>query len=263
MTTKSKTLTRKLSDVLLLLISGLGIGWLIGLSVSPVLHIIVGSIIALVAAAVGSLIGLRRESEDSAQPPGSDMRSSVVPSPKNILPITPLPLTILVIGLVIGSSVGIYARTNGFFGPNPQRFARQWAGTGLDEKEIQKRLFNHLYPSRSRGSADTGDHGSESNTQNTNEETTSETSENKKNRINNSQGSASEPLETSESSKQLTAGLFALTIEECDPLILKHGQELRTLLTALNKPRITTLVDECKNDACVERVKRLVCPRTK
>ena len=45
--------------------SGLAVGWLVGLSLSPVLQVVVASIVALTVAATGALAGL---SLDAAQP---------------------------------------------------------------------------------------------------------------------------------------------------------------------------------------------------
>lgn len=144
MTRKTNMLTINYRDSLLLLIIGIGLGWLVGLSVSPVLYIILGSVIALVAGAVGALVGLHQDYGVKNES-GSDNQSKLLNSRKKAISISPLPLAMLMLGIGIGACAGIYARTNDLFGPNPQRFAQKWSGTGLDEKSIQQRLFDQLY----------------------------------------------------------------------------------------------------------------------
>lgn len=274
MTRKSKKPAVNYSDALLLLVVGIGVGWLIGLSVSPVLYIILGSIIALVAGAIGALVGLDLESRDKAES-GSDDEHNPLRSRKNAIPINPLPLTMLVIGLGIGSCIGIYARTNDLFGPDPQKFARKWAGTGLDEKKIQQRLFDQLYPpkeitedsesigktpTQSGPSTDTTEQNSNTNSQSANSEPTKALGG--KNNIPKAKPSA--PHQRSQESpiaKQFSAGLYALTVEDCQLLRLKHGDELRTRLKALGNRRITNLAEKCKDDDCLEAIKELLCTK--
>ena len=50
-------------DAVSLLLCGIGVGWLIGQSLSPVINTVVGSILALIASVVGSLAGIEIEPE--------------------------------------------------------------------------------------------------------------------------------------------------------------------------------------------------------
>jgi hypothetical protein len=110
------------------------------MSVSPVLHILVGSLVALVVGAAGATVGLRTDplNEGTNAEPVAANRTRP-------LRIHPMPLTILVIGVAAGSALGLYVRTNDFLGPSPRRLALKWAGTGLSPKDIETRIFYTLY----------------------------------------------------------------------------------------------------------------------
>jgi hypothetical protein len=53
---------------LALIFSGVGIGWFIGMSVSPVVHILVASILTLAAGIVSALAGVQNAVHESADP---------------------------------------------------------------------------------------------------------------------------------------------------------------------------------------------------
>ena len=260
-----------------MLVIGVGVGWLIGLSVSSVLYIILGSIITLVAGAVGALVGLGQGVGDKVES-SSDDKPKLVPSRKSVILINLLPLTMLVIGLGIGSAVGIYARANDLFGPDPQKFARKWAGTGLDEKKIQRRLFDNLYPpkeimedsenvaetsAQSGASTDTSEQKSDTNNQSASSPVPPQVLGENKNNTSTAKPSASpQKREESPIAKQFSAGLYAVTVEDCQMLRLKHGEELRTRLKALGDKRIIDLADKCKDDSCLEVLKESICQNT-
>jgi hypothetical protein len=222
------------------------------------------------------LVGLDQDSRGEIES-SSDNESKLLRSRKSAILINPLPLTMLVIGLVIGSGMGIYARTNDLFGPDPQKFARKWSGTGLDEKKIQQRLFDQLYPpkeitedsenvgetpAQSAASTDTSEQNSNTNNQSANSSAPPKSSGEKKN--NPSKAKPPAPRQRGEESpiaKQFSAGLYAITVEDCQLLRLKHGDELRTRLKALGDKRVTNLVEKCKDDDCLEAIKELLCTK--
>lgn len=141
------------SNIVWLLVIGSGIGWLVGISLSPVLQVVVGSVIASVAALVGVVSGVslipkpEQNESDSSGNVTRESRSTLRHSLRyGALQVDALPLGIVVAGLWVGSSFGIYARTNDWLGPNPHRIASKWATSGLSEADIQKQVFNQLYP---------------------------------------------------------------------------------------------------------------------
>jgi hypothetical protein len=209
--------TLRASNAAALFTTGLGVGWLIGLSVSPILHVIVGSVIAVVTAVVGALAGIQLDAADTSQ---------VIPKPHrgNVGKIDPLPLTMLVLGIVIASSFGVYARTNEWLGVAPEGFAHRWRGIGLNNHELKKRLFDYLY-SKSSGVAGARTKG---------------------------EGSTM---------TSLSAGLFAVTATDCQGLRLKHGSELRAAMQALSDPAVDAALAKCKDDQCLEAIKMLICAK--
>ena len=147
-------------NLLALLVSGLALGWLIGLSVSPVVGIVVTSVIALIVGVASALTGLKNSGssdkpEVSVNPVLNKPEVPVNPLPNkpevpvNPLPsisINPYPLVFVVVGLAIGASVGVVARTNNWLGPRPETFINQWIVTGMTKEEIGQRVFDNLFP---------------------------------------------------------------------------------------------------------------------
>lgn len=109
-------------------IIGFGIGWLLGLSVSPVVSIVITSVAGVAAAVITVLSGL--EGKLTGLIASSEQQISI-PSKIN-----PRPLAALIIGLFLGSIVGIQVRTHNLLGID----------TGLSEQEIARRLFENEHP---------------------------------------------------------------------------------------------------------------------
>jgi len=211
---------------------GFGVGWLLGMSASPVLHLVVSSIIALVGAVVGALAGIHAESavsnqKDTPEPPITGNGSHAPDSPKSRLRplnVNPMPLGVLVVGILVGSCVGVYVRTNDWLGPDPQRLALRWSGGGLTEAQIRMRLFDQLYPAFEAHQALLGHTDS--------------------------------PVVNSH-----LPVLFGLSIEECQLLQGKRGAELRDNLKLLSNPDLATITARCNEDEdCLEAIRRVVCP---
>lgn len=142
MTTRQNKVAGSLFKGLCLLLSGLGVGWLIGLSVSEVIYAVITSLIALIVAVTGALAGVNVERDDSTENGDTNPR----PRRKVRVETDPLPIMFMIIGLVIGTSLGIYARTNYWLGPRPENFTERWKITGRTDKELSGRLFDELYP---------------------------------------------------------------------------------------------------------------------
>jgi len=113
-----------------LLIIGIGVGILIGLSNSPVLHLIVGGVMTLIGGIIGALSGIRSNLFDRFK----------------IETVSALPLAVLVVGLVAGALSGIHINEFNMLSPSPQEFANRWSGIGLTEQERKRRLFDGMYP---------------------------------------------------------------------------------------------------------------------
>ncbi len=107
----------RLVEILSLLLIGLGIGWLVGLSVSPVVS---GVITSLLTVAGGLVVATRA----IARRQGSTLPEA-------------WPAALLVLGIALGASGGSLARTNGLLGPlhrsaaDPQATASNPADRGV------------------------------------------------------------------------------------------------------------------------------------
>lgn len=123
----SYTIPKYLRLIFSLLISGIGIGWLIGLAVSPVLSIVITTITGLATAVITVLSGLDEKSKWS---------------------VDPLPVSLLILGIGFGSMLGVTARNNDWLGTDISIEAQKWISYGLKmpPDEIVKRLFDARYP---------------------------------------------------------------------------------------------------------------------
>lgn len=248
--------------ILCLLISGMGVGWLLGLSVSPVLHIIVASVIALVIGVVGALAGLESNPDGSATGKDSQTGEISISANKKSVKINPFPMTALIAGLVIGASFGVYTRTNELLGANPQRLAQRWNGvSGLDEASIKRRLFDQYYPPPASTTGASYERPPATEEGETPPEkpspTSGNTNSNKIRKVDKTQ--PDKPPSSATTITSHTAGLFSISVEDCELLSLKHGDTLRARLRALNKKRINAYLDKCSSDECLESLKEMLC----
>jgi hypothetical protein len=124
-----------------LLVTGLGIGWLTGLSASPVVSIVITSLTGSAAAIVAVLSGLKDEPDDD----GALEKDK--PSPLR-WQVDPAPVALLVIGLLLGALAGIWIRTHNWLSPPPAPPSlsladqvAQWVQLGLPQDEVVRRLF--------------------------------------------------------------------------------------------------------------------------
>lgn len=65
------------------------------------------------------------------------------------------------------------------------------------------------------------------------------------------------------SPNQEDAVLYGITVDECQQILLKHGDELRRHLIFVGDKEIKEAVARCKDDSCLEAIKRFVCSRGK
>lgn len=126
-----------------LLITGVGIGWLIGLSVSPVVSIVITAVTGSAAAIIAALSGLEDkpdEGKEASRPKPPLLRWNI----------DPLPLMLLVVGILLGSLLGIKARNDGWLGTDLSIEVKKWTDVGLvdagfTQEEIVRRLFESQY----------------------------------------------------------------------------------------------------------------------
>jgi hypothetical protein len=127
----------KILNTISLFICGISIGWLVGLSVSPVIQTVIGSILAIITSVITLLFSL----EDSSIKDKLNDKIGVINT---------LPLAVFLLGLSFSATIGIYARTNDWFGVNPESFKNKWELKDKDSSGIIKNLYNSLHGQESK-----------------------------------------------------------------------------------------------------------------
>ena len=95
-----------------ILLTGIALGWLVGLSVSHVVQTVVASLIGLLVSIISILAGLHSTEDDSAS------KNHIVYS---LSQISVFPIMFLVIGISTGTTFGILARTHSILSPKEYR----------------------------------------------------------------------------------------------------------------------------------------------
>lgn len=116
---------------------GLAVGWIMGLSVSPVTQTVLGAMVTVLAGAAALFAGLR------PVPPGKPDPEATLPpdEPSERLHKRPLPNVLpiagLLVGTALGASSGVWARTHNLLSPSPDAQVSEWtAASGLSRNEI-------------------------------------------------------------------------------------------------------------------------------
>lgn len=122
----------RLGIITSLVVTGFGIGWLAGLSVSPVISGVITSVIGIAAAVVTALVGLQEEGGE-----GSSQTRRHMPK------IKVWPLALLIFSIALGSITGILSRNNHLFGSEVTSEIKKWKDAGVPEEAIMARLFGN------------------------------------------------------------------------------------------------------------------------
>ena len=130
-----------------LLLAGFGLGWLMGLSTTPLVATIFSALLASAAAILGALGGVetQKNAEANAEQ-ANDAGSGGLPRWNTR--INPLPLAFLALGIVIGSIFGVRARNFNWLGSDVANEVQKWTDTGLTEKAVAERLFENKFPAQ-------------------------------------------------------------------------------------------------------------------
>jgi hypothetical protein len=147
-----------------------------------------------------------------------------------------LPIAVLTMFLALGVCGGVFARTNELLGPRPENLVRRWRGTGLSDQELERRLFDQLYPKAKLDEKSSTIKAVESNSPPLNVE------------------QASSPVLS-----QLTAGVFAVSAQSCELTALKHGSELKTRLLSIAPEVMQKPLLKCNEESCLVFAKELMC----
>lgn len=215
----NRGMKRRTKNALSLVVAGVGMGWMIGLSVSPVLQIVVTSVMATVVSIVGALASVHsapaasRESEPEERPSALAAHS---PKPWEV---NPLPLAALLIGMVVGSSLGVQARTHEWLAPSPEFLAHRWSGTGLKATKIQERLFDSAFP------------------------------------LDAKQGTKTEEI----AAQSHSGVLFSISESDRNMMQSLSPEEMRAFLKTVDDPNIKIILSRCNDAKSLEALRSLLC----
>lgn len=216
-----------MGNIIGLFVSGFGLGWLVGLSVSPVLQVIVASIVALAVAATSALAGLKSDAAGGLGAEGSPLRFV-----QSGIRVSLLPLSLLIVGIATGASAGVFARTNNLLGLDPEISLKRWSGTGIEKRELEKRMFDAVYAPAEEKTAPAEDKSK----------------------------SPEKARELGKGSSQFVAGLYAATAQQCDLLVGKKGGDLKTVLLGLGDATTKAAMAKCSADECLVVIREMLCP---
>ena len=158
---EQKDRSEKVKDplsIISLLIIGLGVGWLAGLSVSPdarpVAPILISALLGVAIAFIG-IISISLKFKDSG---GVKKKVGFKVAEK----ISIDSFAWIVLGIVVGVNVGICMRTHNLLGVNTESALnrlgqelnelhghydnKKWAELGIDKKEVAQRILDQYYP---------------------------------------------------------------------------------------------------------------------
>ena len=125
-----------------LFIFGFCIGWLAGLSASPIVHIIIGGLMSLIAAVLSALASFKTLEKVDL----NTWEYNLVRIAKRV---RIMPLVLFIVGISVGAPFGITARTNDWYGIDKDKITQRWAvqdsHSVLTKEYIEKRLFDYLY----------------------------------------------------------------------------------------------------------------------
>lgn len=139
-----KKLINFLLNIVLLLICGLSVGWIMGLSISPIAHIVIGSLMGVIVVVLSLQIGISYNNNHSLwNIINLSVGSSEEDEKKRRINI--YPIAIIFIGLIFGSSLGIFARTNDWFGLDIDKEAQFWNDRGQKKQQIYDAIFEWKY----------------------------------------------------------------------------------------------------------------------
>jgi hypothetical protein len=128
-----KESTERARQLIAIGLSGIGLGWLTGLSASPVISIVLTSVFAVATGVITALSSIDQPKD--GQTKGPLHRADA------------WPVAVLLLAIVFGSMVGIRARVNEWIGDSPSRIARRWRSEGLplSTDAIVKQLFEEQH----------------------------------------------------------------------------------------------------------------------
>jgi hypothetical protein len=179
---------------------------------------------------VGVKVAKQEKEHPSAEASDRDQPAAV----DRHLSISAIPAAALIVGVVIGTSLGVIARTNEWLGADATRLVGKWQALGLEKKEVARKLFDNLYSPQlaAEHKKDEGD---------------SKESPDK---------STDSPL------RGVLHSTVSIPAEECQIYKVRDGAELVNAMLRSREPRLRQLAADLKEDPKTLKllVRRLLCP---
>jgi len=136
--------TRYIVQVFAAFFTGWFLGTFVGLSASPVAHLVISALVSLCAAATAAVAGVQGVGPDDAKSESQQPKFSLKLHKARV---DFIPIATLTAGLLVGSCIGVVARTNDLLGMRPEWISSRWKNSlNLDDKSIALRLFDEVHP---------------------------------------------------------------------------------------------------------------------
>lgn len=117
--------------------SGVGVGWLIGLSASPVVQSLLAAILGILTALVAGLSGLELPKSGKEEQAGRFSKLAQIPV------LTAVPFGLVLVGVIGGSAGGIFCRENDLLGFRPGMYLERWKSiSAADREKLIDRLID-------------------------------------------------------------------------------------------------------------------------
>ncbi len=123
----------RISIIICVVICGLCLGGLSGLTTAPVIQNTISVLLTLIISILSVISGLKF-SEDQ-------LKAKLLASLKNI---SLVPVTLFLVGYIIGACGGIFTRTNDLLGTRPQIAYKKWGEFGITKKGYLNYYYKQL-----------------------------------------------------------------------------------------------------------------------
>ncbi len=146
-------------NVLAMLASGMSIGWLIGMSISPTVQTFLGAMLALLVSILSLIAGVKTLPDRFTSPKQTEVTTPntlLMPETQGTIPVeTPprllltdylhgvnlLPIGVFLVFLALGSGLGVFVRANKLLGQSPKQLAADYALDSTQQKDFLRLLF--------------------------------------------------------------------------------------------------------------------------
>lgn len=130
-----KKALRVAADMTSLVAAGVSVGWLTGMSVSPVVQGVVTALVGVITAVLAALAGLKASGREGQQP---DRLQKIVPSP--------IPIALAMTGIALGAALGVFTRTHAWLAPSTADTIEEWQAYDIQNSPVARRLFAQAHP---------------------------------------------------------------------------------------------------------------------